>query len=766
VLLASNLAMVSALLRATVLALILHTAFAAASAAPTIVLRGHVRDLTGAPIEGATVTDGNSTTHTGNDGEFSIVVNAESAGVSDVHRLKVTAPGFLTVETSSTNGSETVVTLPISRVETRVSVTADGANAPGATTLGRAELARAPVFGLDEALKQVPGFALFRRTPSWAANPTSQGVSLRGVGASGASRALVLLDGVPLNDPFGGWVYWGRVTPTTLSAAEVVEGGASDLYGTDAVGGALNLYREPRGSETQVRVETALANLATPQGSLSASTAWEKWQAGITVSAFRTDGYVPVPPSARGSVDAPANSRNAETSITVARNFGVGESNGRISLSGELYGEDRQNGTQLQTNGATIRTLTLGAERNGPSLGSLSVRAWGGSESLRQTFSAVSVDRNSESLTRNQGVPAAQAGMTAVWSRSVAGRHNVVAGTDVRWVAGESAEWAYAQQQITQRVRNGGSQRRAAVFGEDRIRLGHVLVTAALRLDHWSNYDGFSSTQVLRTGSVNASTLADRSETFASPKVAASWAAAKSLTLYASGGRAFRAPTLNELYRGFRVGNVITNANPALQAERATSVEAGATLAPTPRLRLRAGYWWLDMTRPVANVTVASTPQLVTRTRENLGRLRSQGFFASGELALNGKVQVRAAYQFADAIVTQFSANPALVGNWIPQVARHNATVQLLLSPIARTHISVDARWHGLQFDDDLNQFPLAGYPWIGGQVSRELTRRAEVFVSAENILNRRYEVGRTPTVTVGPPVMAMIGVRLTLGAR
>src|SRR5262245_57994094 len=62
------------------------------------------------------------------------------------------------------------------------------------------EAAAAPT--LDDSLRLMPGFTLFRRTGSRMANPTTQGVSLRGLGPSGASRALVLADGLPLNDPF------------------------------------------------------------------------------------------------------------------------------------------------------------------------------------------------------------------------------------------------------------------------------------------------------------------------------------------------------------------------------------------------------------------------------------------------------------------------------------------------------------------------------------------------------------------------------------
>jgi outer membrane receptor protein involved in Fe transport len=85
-------------------------------------------------------------------------------------------------------------------------------------TVSGHELHSAPTATLDGALRRVPGFSLFRRSDSLTANPTAQGVSLRGLGPSGASRSLVLLDGVPLNDPFGGWVTWSKVPANRSSA--------------------------------------------------------------------------------------------------------------------------------------------------------------------------------------------------------------------------------------------------------------------------------------------------------------------------------------------------------------------------------------------------------------------------------------------------------------------------------------------------------------------------------------------------------------------
>ena len=134
-------------------------------------------------------------------------------------------------------------------------VTATGIAAPAGalpsavTVVGSAELEHAAAIALDDVLRGVPGFTLFRRSSSRTANPTAQGATLRGLGGSATSRALVLADGVPMIDPFGGWVHWSRVPAVALDRVEVVRGGASGLYGAGALAGVVQLFRRTPGGE-------------------------------------------------------------------------------------------------------------------------------------------------------------------------------------------------------------------------------------------------------------------------------------------------------------------------------------------------------------------------------------------------------------------------------------------------------------------------------------------------------------------------------------
>ncbi|HET8774307.1 MAG TPA: TonB-dependent receptor, partial [Thermoanaerobaculia bacterium] len=452
------------------------------------------------------------------------------------------------------------ITVTATRTETRV------ADTPASVVVLSSQALRdsaAPT--LDDALRQVAGFTLFRRAGSRVANPTAQGVSLRGVGASGASRALVLDDGVPLNDPFGGWIYWGRVPRAALDRAEVLRGGASDLYGSSAMGGVVQFVRR---KSPGVIAEVSAGSQETGTASLFAAGA----NASVALDLLQTGGYVLVRPSQRGAVDVPADSEHASVDATLR---GAG-----AFLRASYYDESRANGTPLQVNDTAIRQLAAGFDR-----GALTLRAFASDQDYDQTFSAVEADRSAERLTVVQRVPSRGAGATAQWTQAFGARHVLVAGTEYRYAKGRSDE-----QRGAAFVTAGGTQNHTAAYVEDLFAVTPALsITAGLRADRWR-------------------------ETELSPRLSVLWRASPVLALSASAYHAFRAPTLNELHRGFRVGNVNTLPNPDLRSETLTGYELGARLR---NVRLTLFSMHVDDT--IANVTIAQTPALITRQRQNLG---------------------------------------------------------------------------------------------------------------------------------------------------
>jgi outer membrane receptor protein involved in Fe transport len=224
---------------------------------------------------------------------------------------------------------------------------------------------------------------------------------------------------------------------------------------------------------------------------------------------------------------------------------------------------------------------------------------------------------------------------------------------------------------------------------------------------------------------------------------------------------------LNELYRSFRVGNVLTLANDRLRAERLTGGEAGASVSAfNSKLNFRGTFFWSELTRPVANVTLSVTPALITRQRQNLGRTRSRGIELETEARVTSDVTISGGYQFVDATVLKFPANTSLEGLLIPQVPRHILTFQARYSNPRYATAAIQGRAVGAQFDDDQNQLRLGRYFTLDAFASRQLARGVEVFAAFENLLDQRYDIGRTPVRTIGPPLLARVGVKLVLGSR
>ncbi len=743
---------------------------------------GIVRDTSGAAVSGAKVTlrSGSSTaTHlTDGEGRFEFQSLPVESGT-----ILVEAQGFTAVEQawSAHQGESTHLEIIISpaTVAQRLTVTATRTEVrvedtpASVVALSSEELKTTAALTLDDALRQVPGFILFRRSGSRTANPTSQGVSLRGVGASGPSRALVLEDGIPLVDPFGGWVYWDRVPRQSISGIEVAEGGSSDLYGSDAMGGVINVRTQPV-NFPHLSLETSYGNENTPDLSLSSSFALGKWGLGVSTEAFHTDGFVLVPQNIRGPIDTRAGVDYRSVDATLERRI---TERARVFLRANYLGEHRQNGKLGEENHTNIRQVAAGADWQSVSAGSFAFRAFGGRELLDQNFFAVGAGRASETLTNVQRVPIRDLGISAQWSRTAGSFQTLVAGFEGGEVRGSSNEFKFTGGSLrpSSVVGAGGRQRTNAVFGEDIFRFGsNWIVTAGARLDHWSNYDALSATQsLLKPVPAAVTVFPDRTEQAFSPRLSILRRLPHNFSVTGSAYRAFRAPTLNELYRSFRLGNVLTLADDELRAERLAGAEAGANwVSPGQRVAARGVVFWSDITRPIENVTLSATPSLITRERENLGRTRSRGVSLDLSENFTRSLSLTEGYEFTNATVLSFPVQSALVGRRIPEVPRHEVTFQArysnpaAASPWARFTVGLQGRAESAAYDDDQNALRLNSYFTLDAIVSRRLTPGTELFVAAENLTNQRYQVALTPATNLGPPTLVRIGVRVQLGAR
>ena len=395
--------------------------------------------------------------------------------------------------------------------------------------------------------------------------------------------------------------------------------------------------------------------------------------------------------------------------------------------------------------------------------GSLTLRAYGEAERYNQTFSSVATDRNSESLTDVQGVPSQGIGGSAVWSRAVGKRQTLVAGVDDHQEIGHSNEVIFNSGTNLRDTFTGGHQNTVGVFGEDLIQIApRWLLSASARYDHWSNTNAFFlCNPIAGTCPANAS-FPDRTYDAFSPRLTLQHQFNSNVSWNASIYRAFRAPTLNELYRSFRQGNTLTNANPNLRSEELTGGDASlAVNGFQHKLEARGTFFFNEIIDPVANVTLSSTPTLITRQRQNLGRTRSPGFEIDATAHFTRELSLSVGYQYVDAIVTSFpDATPSLVGLWVAQVPHNVLTFQGRYLNPSRINISVNGRMVGKQYDDDQNMFPLGRFFVLDAMAWRTIGHGVDLFTAAENLFNVKYATAATPVTQLGLPITARFGLR------
>jgi outer membrane receptor protein involved in Fe transport len=707
-------------------------------------MTGTVVDVSGAAVAGAEIAavtaDGRTIkAESAADGTFTIE--------GEVTSLRVVAAGFSATELPTPNGTVRVVLRPAGFADSVVVTATRGAerlpSAASATVLTSAELSNSPAGALDDVLRQTPGFSLFRRSSSRVANPTTQGVTLRGVSGSGASRTLVLADGVPLNDPFGSWVYWNRVPQAAVDRVEVVRGATGDLYGADALGGVVQVLTF-RPDRSRLRATVDGGSLDTFRGSLFGGIEHDGWAGSGAFEATTTDGAYTVAPEVRGPVDTRADSDYATGFFTGGRQ----RDTWHAWLKVALYDEERGNGTPMQVN-TTDWSEVSGTVGGNVAGGVWQARAARSAQDYYQTFSAVAAGRASERLTTEQTTDTTYTSAGAQWTRPL-GIVTLIAGGDYQQIDSTVSELRYSLTNVQSGpFLAGGEERSGALYARASVPAGDRLT-----LDLGSRVDWWNSTPT-------DNSLPEKSVTFFSPRAAVAWRQGN-VAFQGAVYRANRPPTLNELHRGFRVGNAVTNPNPLLDPETLTGVEGGV-LATWSGVSARVTAFFNNLDGAIANVTLSSTPALITRERRNSDKIRATGVEFEADARLTPTLSVNGQLVYTSSHFRGSVAEPAIEGNRVPQVPEIQGGVGLTWTDPRLVTATVQARFSGEQFDDDVNEFVLGAYGVVDFQVSRAVTQALVGFVAVENLFDKDYDTGRTPIRLVGWPRTIRVGMRVAL---
>ncbi|WP_374275994.1 TonB-dependent receptor [Brevundimonas sp.] len=622
---------------------------------------------------------------------------------------------------------------------------------------------------LDEALGAVPAVSLFRRTTSLSANPTTQGISLRAIAPSGAGRTLVTLDGVPLNDPFGGWVIWSQVPPESLAGLDIVRGAGAGPYGAGALTGVIQL-RDGDGGELAGSVsEYGGARLA-GAGSVTVG------ETRLTVSGLRevSDGYVPVRGPERGAADMPLDLDVRAAAIRL--DAPVGEAT--LSLRAGSFEEERGSGVAGSRASASgdVLSATLAQAPTQVRAG-WRVQAWRRTSDLTNSFVAVADDRSSTSPAASQDeTPATGTGVNAAWRVRREGLEAEI-GADGRWFEGETRErFRFMQGDFTRSRIAGGEASVVGAYADGSWTAGPWLVAGGLRLDRWESTDGSRLERDRATGDITLDNPApDRSGEVVSARLGGRYAIAPDLAVRAAAYTGFRPATLNELHRPFRVGNDITEANAALEPERLAGVELGllGSWGQSDATTWTATLFWNRIDDAIVNVTIGEGPGTfpvagfvpaggVLRQRQNAGSIEAVGIEGELSHAVSDRLTLAAAVALTDAEVDGGAAAPQLTSLRPAQAPRASATLSADWTPVERLNVFARVRYESARFDDDLNSRELSAAWVLDARASWAMTDRLALELIADNLLDEDVEVSRTGdnVAGYGPPRTLGVGLR------
>jgi outer membrane receptor protein involved in Fe transport len=632
--------------------------------------------------------------------------------------------------------------------------------------IGARQIEQSPSHQLDQLLKDVPGVQLFRRSDASSGHPTSQGVTLRALGGNASSRALLVLDGVPQSDPFGGWVNWPAYDPQSLAGIHVVRGGGSVGNGPGALAGTIEMTsRTDAGAGGEVDGGS--------RGSLEARARLGiRFGGGVLALSGRTgrsDGFVPITQATRGPAD-----KRAPYDEWSGRGHWVAPLGRNLEVQANLAGfhDWRTRGTDFssdRTNGAdaSLRLVGQGAWQ----WSALGYWQW---RDLMSSTASVGAGRTTSTRVLLQDkVPSHGLGGSIEVRPPMPQGIELRLGADTRRTTGETRELAnYVAGEPTRRRFAGGETWTGGAFAEASVDTGGALVSGGARIDRWEVGDGHLFERLIATGAV----LRDEHD----PKRSGWLPTARGGVLAPIGGGlslrgaaylGWRMPTLNELFRPFRAGADATAANPDLKPERLAGAEAGLEYAKGP-WRLSATGFVNRLSDAIANVTLGQGPGTFPqvgfvaaggsfRQRENVDAVRVGGIEGSAEWS-RGPWAVRAAMSLTHARMEASGAAAPLDGLRPAQTPSFAGTLSAAWEQGGKG-AEIVLRRAGAQYEDDLNSRLLKGATTLDASASWPVARRLQIVARVENATDALVMagIGGDGSVERATPRTLWIGLRL-----
>jgi len=632
--------------------------------------------------------------------------------------------------------------------------------------ISRRQIEQSPSHELDQLLKDVPGLELFRRSDARSGHPTSQGVTLRALGGNASSRALLVLDGVPQTDPFGGWVNWPAYDPQDLAGISVVRGGGSVANGPGALAGTIEMTsRSDAGVSGEIDAGSRDSFEARGRLGIDAGGG----VLSVSGRGERSDGFVPITASTRGPADEPAPYREWSSR---ARWVAPIAADTELQASLDGFHDWRTRGTEFsanRTDGADASLRVVG--RGSWQWSALAYWQW---RNLASSFASVNAGRTQASRVLLQdSVPSNGLGGSVEVRPPMSNGIELRLGADARRTSGATHElFTFVNGDPTRRRVAGGETVTSGAFAELTAPLGKVTLSGGARIDHWSITGGHLFERTIATGQLlRDETDAPRAGWLPTARGGVLVPIGGGFSLRSAAYLGWRMPTLNELFRPFRAGADATAANPLLDPERLVGVETGGEYSRGP-LHLSLTAFANRLTDAIANVTLGEGPGVFPEVgfvgaggtfsqRQNVDAVKVRGLEASASWT-QGPWSLSAGASVTRARMEGSGAASFLDGLRPAQTPKFGGTLTLGWQKEGKGAQLV-LRRVGAQFDDDLNTDVLKPATTLDAYFAWPLTGRLQLVARGENITNALVMAGINGDNSIerATPRTLWIGLRL-----
>nr|WP_184080964.1 TonB-dependent receptor [Sphingobium subterraneum] len=641
-----------------------------------------------------------------------------------------------------------------------------GTPAYGSVRIDRDRLTATASGRIEDALRDVAGFQQFRRSDSRSANPSAQGATLRALGGNASSRTLVLLDGVPMADPFFGYIPFSAIVPERLAFARVTRGGGVGAFGAGAVAGTIEL-----GSATRADLPDLSASAfygSDDATELSATLTQDLGGGMVTLSGRwdRGDGFNTTPADQRTAATVPARYDGWSVGLRAVAPISP---NVEMQARALLFRDNRtlrfagaDSGSEGQD--ASVRILARGRWQV-DALAYIQARNFDNVVISATTFRPSLDQRNT---------PSTGIGGKFELRPPVGDAHVLRIGLDTRLAQGDMYEDSFnaATGAVTGHRRAHGRQSTSGLFVEDDWTLGALVLTGGARIDRWTITNGRFVTQNASGSTSTVTRFPDRDAWEGSFRAGALFHVSDGISLRAAGYTGYRLPTLNELYRPFSLvaansnggrTTVATDANAALAPEKLKGAEVGMDLSPLPDVHFAATAFYNRLDNAVGNVTLSSVTSganvTITRQRQNIDAIIAKGIELTAS-ARRGDWSLSAAYAYSHSRV---KAPGMPFDGLVPaQSPRHTASATLSWLPETRPGLSGTIRYTGRQYEDDLQTDVLRDALTVDALAQWPLGRHIMLVARAENIFDATIDTRNAGgSRDLGSPRTLWIGARL-----